>query len=249
MSIESRASALLGALRERGTHREMRVMAGAQSTRMSVDGREVLLFAGSNYLDLAHHPEVAEAAAAAASEFGCAAGGSRLINGNFEIHQALESELAEFLGTESALAFSTGYMANVGVIPALAGRGDVVISDALSHASIIDGCRLSRAEVRIFPHADLDGLEKVLRESASTRREVLVVVDGVYSMDGDVAPLAELVPLAKHWGATVLVDDAHGTGTLGAGRGAVPANSAVWTAMSTSCSGRSENRSARSAPS
>jgi 8-amino-7-oxononanoate synthase len=108
-------------------------------------------------------------------------------------------------------------MANVGVIPALAGRGDVVISDALSHASIIDGCRLSRAEVRIFPHADLDGLEKVLRESASTRREVLVVVDGVYSMDGDVAPLAELVPLAKHWGATVLVDDAHGTGTLGAG--------------------------------
>jgi 8-amino-7-oxononanoate synthase len=220
MSIESRASALLGALRERGTHREMRVMAGAQSTRMSVDGREVLLFAGSNYLDLAHHPEVAEAAAAAASEFGCAAGGSRLINGNFEIHQALESELAEFLGTESALAFSTGYMANIGVIPALAGRGDVVISDALSHASIIDGCRLSRAEVRIFPHADLDGLEKVLRESASTRREVLVVVDGVYSMDGDVAPLAELVPLAKRWGATVLVDDAHGTGTLGTtGRG------------------------------
>jgi 8-amino-7-oxononanoate synthase len=180
----------------------------------------VLLFAGSNYLDLAHHPEVVEAAAAAAREFGCAAGGSRLINGNLEIHQALESELAEFLGTESALAFSTGYMANVGVIPALADRGDVVISDALSHASIIDGCRLSRAEVRVFPHADLDGLEKVLRETASTRREVLVVVDGVYSMDGDVAPLAELVPLAKRWGATVLVDDAHGTGTLGTtGRG------------------------------
>jgi 8-amino-7-oxononanoate synthase len=220
MSVESRASALLGALRERGTHREMRVMAGTQSTRMSVDGRKVLLFAGSNYLDLAHHPEVVEAAAAAAREFGCAAGGSRLINGNLEIHQALESELAEFLGTESALAFSTGYMANVGVIPALADRGDVVISDALSHASIIDGCRLSRAEVRVFPHADLDGLEKVLRETASTRREVLVVVDGVYSMDGDVAPLAELVPLAKRWGATVLVDDAHGTGTLGTtGRG------------------------------
>jgi 8-amino-7-oxononanoate synthase len=187
---------------------------------MSVDGREVLLFAGSNYLDLAHHPEVVEAAAAAAREFGCAAGGSRLISGNLEIHEALESELAEFLGTESALVFSTGYMANLGVIPALADRDDVVISDALSHASIIDGCRLSRAEVRVFPHADLDGLEKVLRETASTRREVLVVVDGVYSMDGDIAPLAELVPLAKRWGATVLVDDAHGTGTLGAsGRG------------------------------
>ncbi|MFV1978320.1 MAG: 8-amino-7-oxononanoate synthase [Myxococcota bacterium] len=220
MSVESRASDLLGALRERGTHRQMRVMAGAQSTRMSVDGREVLLFAGSNYLDLAHHPEVVEAAAAAAREFGCAAGGSRLINGNLEIHQALESELAEFLGTEAALVFSTGYMANVGVIPALAGRGDLVISDALSHASIIDGCRLSHAEVRVFPHGDLDCLEKELREAASTRREVLVVVDGVYSMDGDVAPLAELVPLAKNWGATVLVDDAHGTGTLGAtGRG------------------------------
>ena len=220
MSAESRASALLGALRERGTHRQMRVMARAQSTRMSVDGREVLLFAGSNYLDLAHHPEVVEAAVAAAREFGCAAGGSRLINGNLEIHEALESELAEFLGTEAALVFSTGYMANVGVIPALAGLGDVVASDALSHASIIDGCRLSRAEVRVFPHGDLDCLEQVLRETASTRREVLVVVDGVYSMDGDVAPLAELVPLAKRWGATVLVDDAHGTGTLGAtGRG------------------------------
>jgi len=222
MSVEFRASAVLDGLRERGTHREMRVLAGAQSTRMSIDGREVLLFAGSNYLDLAHHPEVVAAAAAAAREYGCAAGGSRLISGNLEIHQALESELAEFLGTESALVFSSGYMANVGVIPALADRGDVVISDALSHASIIDGCRLSRAEVRVFPHADLDALEKLLRETASTRREVLVVVDGVYSMDGDVAPLAELVPLAKRWGATVLVDDAHGTGTLGAsGRGSI----------------------------
>jgi len=220
MSVESRAGAVLGALRERGTHRQMRVMAGPQSTRMSVDGREVLLFAGSNYLDLAHHPEVVEAAAAAAREFGCAAGGSRLISGNLEIHQALEWELADFLGTEAALVFSSGYMANVGVIPALADRGDLVISDALSHASIIDGCRLSRAEVRVFPHADLDCLEKLLRDTASARREVLVVVDGVYSMDGDVAPLAELVPLAKRWGATVLVDDAHGTGTLGnSGRG------------------------------
>jgi glycine C-acetyltransferase len=220
MSVETRANDILDALRERGTHRQMRVMAGAQSTRMSLDSREILLFAGSNYLDLAHHPEVVEAAAAAGREYGCAAGGSRLINGNLEIHEALESELADFLGTEAALVFSTGYMANIGVIPALAGRGDLVISDSLSHASIIDGCRLSHADVRVFPHGDLDCLEKELREAASTRREVLVVVDGVYSMDGDVAPLAELVPLAKQWGATVLVDDAHGTGTLGAtGRG------------------------------
>ncbi len=221
MSLETRASERLGALRARGTHRRMRVLAGTQRTRMSVDGREVLLFAGSNYLDLANHPEVVEAAAAAAREYGCAAGGSRLIVGNLEIHEALEAELAEFLGTEAALVFSTGYMANVGAIPALAGRGDLVISDALSHASIVDGCRLSRAEVRVFPHGDLDCLAGMLRAAASSRRETLVVVDGVYSMDGDVAPLAELAPLAKRWGATLLVDDAHGTGTLGAtGRGA-----------------------------
>jgi len=221
MSVEAYSNAVLDEIRGRGTHRRMRVLAGAQSTRMSVDGREVLLFAGSNYLDLAHHPEVVEAAARAASQFGCAAGGSRLISGNLEIHEALEAELAEFLGTEAALIFNTGYMANLGVIPALADRGDVIVSDSLSHASIIDGCRLSRADTRVFPHGDLDALETVLRDAASSRRRVLVVVDGVYSMDGDIAPLAELVPLAKRWGADVLVDDAHGTGTLGAtGRGA-----------------------------
>lgn len=221
MSVQSIASGVLDELRERGTHRRMRVLDGAQSTRMTVDGRDVLLFAGSNYLDLAHHPAVVEASAEAARRFGCAAGGSRLISGNLEIHEALEEELARFLGSESALVFGTGYMANVGAIPALVGAGDVVISDSLSHASIIDGCRLSRADVRVFPHGDVECLEAMLREVASPGREVLVVVDGVYSMDGDVAPLAELVPLAKHWGATVLVDDAHGTGTLGdAGRGA-----------------------------
>jgi glycine C-acetyltransferase len=221
MSVNSFASGVLDELRERGIHRRMRVLDGAQSTRMAVDGRDVLLFAGSNYLDLAHHPAVVEASAEAARRFGCAAGGSRLISGNLEIHEALEAELARFLGTEAALVFGTGYMANVGAIPALVGRGDVVVSDSLSHASIIDGCRLSRADVQTFPHGDLARLEEVLREVASASRQVLVVVDGVYSMDGDVAPLGELVPLAKRWGATVLVDDAHGTGTLGeTGRGA-----------------------------
>jgi glycine C-acetyltransferase len=221
MSVNSFASGVLDELRERGIHRRMRILDGAQSTRMAVDGRDVLLFAGSNYLDLAHHPAVVEASAEAARRFGCAAGGSRLISGNLEIHEALEAELARFLGTEAALVFGTGYMANVGAIPALVGRGDVVVSDSLSHASIIDGCRLSRADVQTFPHGDLARLEEVLREVASASRQVLVVVDGVYSMDGDVAPLGELVPLAKRWGATVLVDDAHGTGTLGeTGRGA-----------------------------
>jgi glycine C-acetyltransferase len=217
MCVDTVADEVLAAVRARGTHRRMRVLDGAASTRIRVDGREVLLFAGSNYLDLARHPEVVEASARAARDLGCAAGGSRLISGNLTIHEELEEQLAKFLGTQAALAFNTGYMANLGVIPVLAGRGDVVISDALSHASIIDGCRLSRADVRVFPHGDLEALAAVLREVASPGRRVLLAVDGVYSMDGDVAPLPELVALARRWGAMLLLDDAHGTGTLGRG--------------------------------
>ena len=220
MGVDAVADEILGAIRARGTYRRMRVLDGAQAPRMRVDGRDVLLFAGSNYLDLAHHPEVVEASARASRELGCASGGSRLISGNLAVHEALEQELAKFLGADAALAFNTGYMANVGVIPALTGAGDVVISDALSHASIIDGCRLSKAEVRVFPHGDLDALEAALRGAASTKRRLLLAVDGVYSMDGDTAPLAEMVELARRWGAMLLLDDAHGTGCLGAaGRG------------------------------
>jgi glycine C-acetyltransferase len=214
------AREVLDAVRARGTYRRLRVLEGAQGPRMRVDGREVLLFAGSNYLDLAHHPEVVAAAERGARDHGCASGGSRLINGNLDLHEALEAELAGFLGCEAALAFATGYMANVGVIPALVGQGDLVLSDALAHASIVDGCRLSRAEVRVVPHGDLDALEAALRAHAAPRRRCLVAMDGVYSMDGDTAPLRELVPLVRRWGATLLLDDAHGTGTLGAaGRG------------------------------
>ncbi|MBW2313507.1 MAG: 8-amino-7-oxononanoate synthase [Deltaproteobacteria bacterium] len=218
--VDEVARETLDAIRARGTHRRMRVLDGAQAPRMEVDGREVALFAGSNYLDLAHHPDVVEAAARAAHEYGCAAGGSRLISGNLTIHEALEEELAAFLGVEAALAFSTGYMANVGVIPALAGQGDLVVSDALSHASIIDGCRLARADVRVFPHSDPAGLEAVLAEATPKYRRTLLVIDGVYSMDGDVAPLPALVESARRHGAMVLLDDAHATGTLGKnGRG------------------------------
>jgi glycine C-acetyltransferase len=195
----------------------MRVLDGAQAPRMRVDGREVLVFAGSNYLDLAHHPAVVEASERAARDYGCAAGGSRLITGNLSIHEELEEELAKFLGAEAGLVFNTGYMANVGAIPALVGRGDVVVSDALSHASIIDGCRLSRAETRVFPHADIGALEETLRDVAAPGRRVLLAVDGVYSMDGDVAALAEIVPLARRWGAVLLLDDAHGTAAIGPG--------------------------------
>jgi glycine C-acetyltransferase len=220
LRLDAIASEVLGQLHARGTYRQMRRLEGAQAARMRVDGREVLLFAGSNYLDLAHHPEVVEAAARAARDFGCASGGSRLISGNLDLHEALEEELAHFLGAEASLAFATGYMANVGVIPALVGRDDVVISDALAHASIVDGCRLARAEVRVVPHGSLGALERELRSCAAPGRRVLVAVDGVYSMDGDVAPVAELVPLVRRWGAMLLLDDAHGSGALGAhGRG------------------------------
>lgn len=228
MGIREIAAESLDGLRARGIHRRMRLLDGVQGPRMRVDGREVLVFAGSNYLDLAHHPEVVEAAARAARDYGCASGGSRLITGNLGIHEALEEELAKFFGVEAGLVFNTGYMANVGVIPALVGRGDVVVSDALSHASIIDGCRLSRAETRVFPHGDLGVLEETLRDVAGRDRRVLLAVDGVYSMDGDVAPLPDLVTLARRYGALVLLDDAHGTGTLGAGgRGSAELHGAI----------------------
>ena len=224
MSLDALASERLDALRARGTHRRMRVLDGAQGPRMGVDGREVLLFAGSNYLDLASHPELAEAAARAARDLGCAAGGSRLISGNLALHEQLEDELADFLGAPAALAFGTGYMANAGVIPALVEAGDAIVSDALNHASIIDGCRLSRASVHVFAHGDPDAAAAVLREVAPAHRRVLLVLDGVYSMDGDVAPLRELVAAARAVDAIVMLDDAHGTGTLGkCGRGTAEA--------------------------
>jgi glycine C-acetyltransferase len=219
-ALDDVASETLAAIRARGTHRRMRVLEGAQAPRMIVDGREVLLFAGSNYLDLARHPEVVEASVRAARDVGCAAGGSRLISGNLALHEALEESLAKFFDAEAALAWTSGYAANIGVIPALVGKGDAVVSDALSHASIVDGCRLSRAAVRIFPHGDVAALETCLAEASRAHRRVLLAIDGVYSMDGDVAPVREMAALARRHGAMLLLDDAHGTGTLGArGRG------------------------------
>ena len=227
MGVGDVATQVLGSIRARGTYRRMRVLEGAQHPRMRVDGRDVLVFAGSNYLDLAHHPEVVDACARAARDYGCAAGGSRLITGNLDLHEALEAELADFFGSEAALVFNTGYMANLGVIPALVGPGDLLVSDELNHASIIDGGRLSRARVEIFPHGDADALEQILRRASPGKQRVLLALDGVYSMDGDLAPIATLVKLAKQHGAMVLVDDAHGTGTLGArGRG-TPEHSGV----------------------
>ena len=184
----------------------------------------MLLFAGSNYLDLARHEQVIEAAERATREWGCAAGGSRLITGNLSCHEALEEELAGFFETEAALAFNTGYMANVGVIPSLVGDGDVLISDELNHASIIDGAKLAKTKVAVFRHGDVDSFAETLERVRPEARRVLVAVDGVYSMDGDVAPLAEIVKRAHDADAMVLLDDAHGTGCLGTrGRGTAEA--------------------------
>src|SRR4051794_36322666 len=206
-------------LRDRGLHRRLRLI-GPQGPRVTLDGHPVLLLCSNNYLGLADHPRVRGAAAEAAMRWGAGAGASRLISGNMQPHRGLEERLAAFKGYESALLFGSGYLANTGTIAALAGEGEVVFSDELNHASIIDGCRLSRAETFVYRHGDVEHLAWGLREAGG--QGSLVVTDSVFSMDGDVAPLAEIVELAHQHGVRVAVDEAHGTGCLGpGGRGAV----------------------------
>jgi 8-amino-7-oxononanoate synthase len=218
-ALDERARDALEALKRAGLHRRLRRVEGLQGPRMRVDGRDALMLAGSNVLDLAGDPRVLEAAADATRRYGTAAGGARLINGNLDLHERLEHALAGFTGRESALLFSTGYMANLGVITSLVGPGDVVLSDAFNHASIIDACRLSGAEIRVFAHNDPADLERQARDLPEGGF-ALLVLDGVYSMDGDTARLSELVPVAREHGMTVVLDDVHGLGVLGkTGRG------------------------------
>jgi 8-amino-7-oxononanoate synthase len=209
-------------LRERGLHRRLRLIEGPQGPSVTLDGQPVLLLCSNNYLGLADRAEVREAAAAAALRWGAGAGASRLISGNMEPHRELERRLAAFKGYGSALLFGTGYLANTGVIAALAGRGEVVFSDELNHASIVDGCRLSRAETFVYRHGDVEHLAWGLRQASG--RGSLVVTDGVFSMDGDLAPLPELLELARRHGVRLMVDEAHATGAVGpGGRGSVAA--------------------------
>jgi glycine C-acetyltransferase/8-amino-7-oxononanoate synthase len=209
-------------LRDRGLHRRLRLVEGPQGPRILLDGREVLLLCSNDYLGLAAHPRVREAAAEAALHWGAGAGASRLISGSMEPHRRLEERLAGFKTYGAALLFGAGYLANTGAIAALAGRGEVVFSDELNHASIVDGCRLARAETFVYRHADVEHLAWGLRQAAG--RGSLIVSDGLFSMDGDVAPLAELVELARHHGCRLMVDEAHATGALGpGGRGSVAA--------------------------
>jgi glycine C-acetyltransferase/8-amino-7-oxononanoate synthase len=207
---------------EQGLYRRMRMVSGPQGPRVLLDGRRVLLLCSNNYLGFADHPKVREAAAIAAMRHGVGAGASRLVSGNMTLHRRLENRLADFKGTERCVLFGSGYLANTGVVAALAGKDTVVFSDALNHASIVDGCRLARAETFVYEHLDTDHLEWGLRQSAA--RAGLIVTDGVFSMDGDIAPLAAIVELAERYGARVMVDEAHATGVIGpGGRGSVAA--------------------------
>jgi len=207
-------------LRDLGLQRRMRLISGPQGPWVLLDGRPVLLLCSNNYLGLADHPRVREASAEAAMRWGVGAGASRLVSGTMTIHRRLEERLAAFKGTESSVLFGSGYLANLGVVSALAGPGEVVFSDALNHASIVDGCRLARAEVFVYHHGDMEHLEWGLREAEG--RGALIATDGVFSMDGDLAPLEQIVELARSYDVRVAVDEAHAVGVLGpGGRGAV----------------------------
>lgn len=209
----------LETLRSQGLLRSMRLVHGAQSSRVILDGREVLLLCSNNYLGLADHPVLKEAAIRAVEQYGTGSGASRLVSGNMELHEALEARIASFKRTDAALLFNSGYAANTGVIPAIVGKGDVIFSDRLNHASIVDGALLSRARLVRYPHNDVASLRRLLAGTEPAGRR-LIVSDGVFSMDGDLASLADLVKLKKEFGALLMVDDAHGTGVLGeTGRG------------------------------
>jgi len=220
-SLASAATEELKDLAEAGLHRTLRTVAKRTGCSLIVEGRSVIDFSSNDYLGLSSDARLASAAAHALKTNPVGAGASRLISGNYAIHELLEKKLAEHKRGEAALLFGSGYLANLGCIPALVGRGDAIYCDALNHASLVDAARLSRAEVRVFRHACLDDLARLLAADAGKFRRRLLVVDSVFSMDGDLFPLDGLVEVARRHEAWTYVDDAHGTGVLGhAGRGA-----------------------------
>ena len=218
-------------LKRQNLYRPMRVLSSPQAAEVVVDGAELISLSSNNYLGLATHPKLKEAAIATTRDFGAGSGAVRTIAGNMTIHERLETELADFKHVEAVLTFQSGFTANTGVIPVVAGENDLIVSDALNHASIIDGMRMSKAPRVVFPHKDTAALRELLREARSKGRAdaggrpyrlILVGTDGVSSMDGDIAPLPEIVAAAEEFGAAVMVDDAHASGVLGRnGRGTV----------------------------
>ncbi|HEX5828758.1 MAG TPA: glycine C-acetyltransferase [Candidatus Limnocylindrales bacterium] len=236
MSTASRPNPLaflddeLAALRERHLFRPLRVMSSAQGPIVSIDDRRVISLSSNDYLGLTHHPRMKAAALRAVEQYGAGSGAVRTIAGTMTLHEELEADLARFKHTEAVLTFQSGFTANTGVIPTITGETDLIVSDELNHASIIDGMRLSKAPRKIYKHADVESLKAVLAEarelgrdgSGEPHRLILVVTDGVFSMDGDIAPLAGIVEAAEAHGAAVMVDDAHASGVLGQdGRGTV----------------------------
>ena len=208
-------------IKESGLYRELNILEGAQGPHVKIKGRTYISFCSNNYLGLANHPEVVKAVKDAVGKYGWGAGASRLVSGNTELHQALEDEISKFKRKEAAIVFPTGYMANIGTICSLVSSGDLVICDRLNHASIIDGCRLSGATFRVYPHRDVGKLEDILKKSKGYPRK-LIVTDTVFSMDGDLVPLPDIVRIAHEYNAMVMVDEAHGTGVFGEnGRGVV----------------------------
>ncbi|HYQ89755.1 MAG TPA: glycine C-acetyltransferase [Candidatus Binatia bacterium] len=208
-------------LRRDGLYRNLRELEGEQLPRARFDGHEVINLSSNNYLGLTTHPKLREAALRAVRELGVGSGSVRTIAGTMNLHMELERRIAAFKKTEAAVVFQSGFAANAGTVAALLGKGDLILSDELNHASIIDGARLSRAEIRVFPHRDTETLGRLLEETKAVKRR-LVITDGVFSMDGDIAPLPGIAALARAHGAIMMIDDAHASGVLGrAGRGTV----------------------------
>jgi len=211
----------LDTLKQQGLYRRLRVLEGEQRAHATFDHRSVVNLSSNNYLGLTTHPRLREAALEATRKFGVGSGSVRTIAGTMEIHMELERRLAAFKKTEAAVVFQSGFAANAGTVAAVLTKDDVVVSDELNHASIIDGCRLSRATIKVFPHKDPEAARKVLRELPASQRKLLIT-DGVFSMDGDLGALAELCALAEEFGCIMMVDDAHASGVFGKnGRGTV----------------------------
>jgi 8-amino-7-oxononanoate synthase len=209
----------LSSLKEQGLLRALRTVEPSHGVKAVIDGCSYTLFCSNDYLGLSTHPDVRAAAKKAIDKTGSGSGAAPLISGNTYYHKTLKDDIAAFKGSDEAVLFGSGYLANIGIIPALAQKGDVILSDGLNHASIIDGCRLSKADVNIYRHCDISSLESQLKETPGYGHR-FIVTEGVFGMDGEVAPLPEIMALAEKYGATVILDDAHATGVLGPnGRG------------------------------
>jgi glycine C-acetyltransferase len=212
----------LDELRAKGTYFKLRVLDDQQAPVCHYDGREVINLASNNYLGLANHPKLIEAALEATRKLGVGSGAVRTIAGTMRIHMELEEKIARFKNVEACVVFQSGFAANAGTVSAILGKDDFILSDALNHASIIDGARLSRATIKVFGHKDVAHCEALLKEVADKPGRKLVITDGVFSMDGDIGPVDKLAPLAEKYGAIMMVDDAHASGVLGRnGRGSV----------------------------